>query len=333
VAGVASSNLRKRIEHIMRNASARRLTRRSKLLLTAASVVVIAMPVAVGALTAPRSRAQAVEGADAPRVEFEVASIKPNMSGPGPIMFGAHPGGRFTATNVTVRMLIQTAYRLQPSQVTGGPDWLNTDRFDIVAKGDDSDHDGSLGMTSTRPASRIQLMLRSLLADRFKLVVRTETRDLPIYALTLARSDGKPGPALHPSTVDCTTPRKEDAPDVLKLPMDPANPPPCGIRLGVGSMLLGGAGLSQLATTLSGVMDRTVVDRTQLSGAFDVRLTWTPDQATPKMAQKMAFAPAVDRDGPSIFTAVQEQLGLKLEPTSGPVEMLVIISAQPPTAN
>jgi uncharacterized protein (TIGR03435 family) len=275
-----------------------------------------------------------VDGTGVPRAEFEIASIKQNMSGGGgPISFASRPGGRFTATNITARMLIQTAYRLQSSQVTDGPDWIDTDRFDIVAKGDDGDHDGSLSPTSTRPPSRMQMMLRSLLADRFKLVVRMDTRDLPIYALTLAGSDGKPGPELHPSTVDCTTPGKESVRNVLKAPLDSVNPPPCGIRLGIGSVSLGGARLSQLATTLSGVLDRTVVDRTELPGAFDVRLTWTPDQATPGMAQTAKFAPGVDPDGPSIFTAVQEQLGLKLEPAKGPVEMLVILSAQPPTPN
>lgn len=115
------------------------------------------------------------------RAAFEVASVKPNTSGPGAFAIHVQPGGRFTATNVTVRALIQSAYGLQAVQITGGAGWLNTDRFDIVAKGDGGDQD------------RVPLMLRSLLADRFKLIVRTETREAPIYALAVAKSDGTLG--------------------------------------------------------------------------------------------------------------------------------------------
>jgi bla regulator protein blaR1 len=108
---------------------------------------------------------------------------------------------------------------------------------------------------------------------------------------------------------------------------------PCGIQTGLGSLTVDGATLAQLASALSGLLDRTVVDRTGLAGAFDAALKWTPDESTPGMAQKAKYVSAIDPNGPSIFTAVQEQLGLKLDPTRGPVDVLVVVSAQPPSPN
>jgi len=260
-------------------------------------------------------------GLAAQPLEFEVASIKPNRSGPGPLAINTLPGGRFTATNVTLRALIQNAYRVQASQITGGPSWLNTDRFDIVAKGDDADD-----------ANRMQQRLRTLLADRFKLVIRTETRDAPIYALTVARSDGRLGPALTRLDVDCGAETAKDAQNVVKSAA-PAAGTPCGIRLGMGTMTVGGATLAQVAASLSTILDRTVFDRSGISGTFAATLKYTPDQATPGLAQKAQYVPTIDPNGPSIFTAMQEQLGLKLEATKGPLDLLVVVSAQPPPAN
>jgi bla regulator protein BlaR1 len=336
VAGVASSNLRKRIERIMTNASTRQLTLRHKLLLATIAFAAVATPVAVGALT-PRLPGQSADAAVG-QAHFEVASVKVNKSGPGPVVLSTQLGGRFRASNVTLRMLVQTAYKVQASQIVDGPSWFNADRFDIVAKGDDSDHTNPLADDRPDRENRMQLMLRSLLADRFKLVVRTETRELPIYALILARPDGRLGEALHPSTVDCNAIADAGVKHVDKLPTDPGGMPPgamppCGIRIGVGSLAVGGSTLSQVATTLSGILDRTVVERTGLTGGFDATLKWTPDQATPAMMQKAAYVPSIDPNGPSIFTAVQEQLGLKLESTKGPVKILVIVRAEPPTEN
>jgi uncharacterized protein (TIGR03435 family) len=258
---------------------------------------------------------------DAARVEFEVASIKPNPSGPGPLAINTLPGGRFTATNVTLRALIQNAYRVQTVQISGGPSWINSDRFDIVAKGADQDD-----------ASRMQLRLRSLLADRFKLVIRTETREMPIYALTVARADGRLGSALHRLDVDCSADTAKDAQNIVKGAPAAAGTP-CGIRMGMGTMTVGGATLAQMAASLSSILDRTVVDRTALAGTFAAALTYTPDQATPGLAQKAQYVPSIDPNGPSIFTAMQEQLGLKLEPAKAPVDLLVVIGAEKPAAN
>jgi uncharacterized protein (TIGR03435 family) len=255
------------------------------------------------------------------RAEFEVSSVKPNTSGPGAFAINALPGGRFTATNVTVRALIQSAYGLQAVQITGGPGWLNTDRFDIVAKGEGGD------------PGRVPLMLRSLLADRFKLVVRAETRDAPIYALAVARSDGTLGADLHRAAVDCSADAAANAQNVVKAPPRQGSAAACGIRMGLGTLTVAGATLPQIAGSLSGILDRIVVDRTALAGTFTAALKWTPDQATPGMAQKAAFVPTIDPNGPSIFTAVREQLGLKLEATHGPLELLAIVSVERPTVD
>src|SRR5215470_16306950 len=156
------------------------------------------LPVAAAlfALAAPFAGAQAPQAPSA-QPSFEVASIKPNNSGDGRVMLGNQPG-RFTATNVTLRMLIRNAYQLQDFQISGGPGWLNSDHFDIVAKIDaavqeqiNASRGGGFGPAGGQGPSMLQLMLRSLLADRFKLAVHTETKESPVFALIVARSDGR----------------------------------------------------------------------------------------------------------------------------------------------
>jgi uncharacterized protein (TIGR03435 family) len=254
--------------------------------------------------------------------QFEVASVKRNASGEAKVSIHTQPGGRFVATNVPVRFLVQYAYGLQPSQMAGGPDWLNNDRFDIVATA--GADDGKV----TEPGSpgRMQLMVRALLAERFKLGVHTETRDLPIFALVLANKDGRLGPQLKQSALDCSSPGAAAA-----------DSPSCGIRIGrgPGTMVVGGAPLTQVANSLTTWVGRLVVDETGLTGDFDLTLNWTPDQLPQGFDKKIAaggLAP-VDPNGPSIFTAVQEQLGLKLDSRKSAVEVLVIDRAEHPTEN
>jgi uncharacterized protein (TIGR03435 family) len=151
----------------------------------AAAVIV---PAAFGVLEGPRLRAQAPQASAAGPV-FEVASIKPNNSGDGRVMMGIQPGGRFTATNVPLRLLIRNAYQLQDFQIVGAPGWIASERYDIVAKAEDGTPIETPTLDRTAP-SRVQLMLRALLAERFQLAVHNETRELPIFALVLARSDG-----------------------------------------------------------------------------------------------------------------------------------------------
>jgi uncharacterized protein (TIGR03435 family) len=313
---------------------------RDRVFRTAALLAALAIPLALGA-QAPQS--------SAPAPAFEVASIKPNNSSDGRVMLGNQPG-RFTATNVTLRMLIRNAYQLQDFQITGGPSWLNSDHFDIVAKIDPAVQEsinaarGGIGPAAAagQAPNPLQLMIRSLLADRFKLVVHNETKEQTIYALVLARSDGKLGPDLKKSEVDCaalTANARGRGPIPPPGPPQPGERMPCGIRIGPGNLSASGGSLAQFAQSLGMFVGRVVVDKSGLTGGYDINLTWTPDQ----MPQRAPGTPGdqpirvngvdIDPNGPSIFTAVQEQLGLKLDSQKGPVEMLVIDRAEKPIEN
>jgi uncharacterized protein (TIGR03435 family) len=282
-----------------------------------------------------RLRAQA-PSTDAANPAFEAATVKPNKAGPGAVRLLFQPGGRFVATNVTLKMLIGAAYGTpQPipdSQLSGGPKWLDTDRFDVVAKAAGDPAPGPNG-----PPPTMFLMLRTLLEERFQLKVHTETKELPIFALVLARSDGKLGPQMHSSATDCAalmaSMRARGGPPA---PPPPGERPPCGARMFPGTMSAGGMTMTQIVNGLARMpgVNRTVIDRTGLGGAFDFDLTWTPDQMPQRDPPPGAPPfPAIDPNGPSLFTALQEQLGLKLEPTKAPVSVLVIDRAEPPTEN
>jgi len=249
---------------------------------------------------------------------FEVASVKPNTSGDGRVLMTPQPGGRLNLVNVPLRLMIRYAYRVQDFQVVGGPDWLSTARFDVVAKaegGNPSQED-------------LQLMLRSLLADRFKLVVRPDTREMPTYSLVPARADGKTAAQLRKSDANCGPATAPGAPPA------PGQLPSCGSMLGFGNLKARGSTMAALASTLSTFAGRIVVDRTGLAGGYDVDLNWTPDQI-PRPAgggdqPVQVNGVTIDPNGPSLFTALQEQLGLKLESARGPVDVLVVERAEKP---
>src|SRR5215467_10492909 len=269
------------------------------------------------------------------QLSFEAASVKANNTG-GPFMLVFQPGGRFRATNVTLKMLIGAAYGtpqpLPDFQLVGGPKWMETDRFDVVAKASGDPPPGPNG-----PPPQMFLMIRSMLSDRFHLKVHYETREMPIYALVLARSDGKLGPKMTASTTDCAalmaSMRARGGPPALPAP---GERPPCGARMFPGNVSAGAMTMTQIVNGLARMpgLNRTVVDRTGLTGAYDFDLTFTPDQMPQARGDAPPGAPplpAIDPNGPSLFTALQEQLGLKLEPTRAPVNVLVIDNAEPPT--
>ena len=175
----------------------------------------------------------------------------------------------------------------------------------------------------------MMLAMRTLLADRFKLVVHHETRQLDMYALTKVKADGSLGPALKPASGDCS-------PAAFAArrggPPPPSGPPPtvCGMQQGPGRIRFGGFPLSLFATGISNRVGRAVVDRTGLTGNWDFELTYAAELA-PGALPPGAPPPPPDPDAPDLFTAVREQLGLKLDSTKGPVEVLVIDSVERPT--
>ncbi len=269
---------------------------------------------------------------------FEVASIKPNNSGDGRVMMQMQPG-QFRATNITLRLLIRNAYQLQDFQISGGPSWMASDHYDLIAKMPDGFQPPPGPPAPGSGPGPLQLMLRGLLAERFKLTVHNETKDSSIYALIVARSDGKLGPSLKKSETDCAAQfaagrgRGRGPMPPPPGPPQPGESIPCGIRIGPGALTMGGTPLSQFANSLGMFAGRIVLDRTGLAGNYDINLTWTPDQM-PRPAgdgpPPLINGVAVDPNGPSLFTAVQEQLGLKLDSQRGPVEMLVVDRAEKP---
>jgi uncharacterized protein (TIGR03435 family) len=297
-----------------------------------------AQTIGVATLNAQGPTAAAPAAVD-PTVTFDAAAVKANKSGDGRIMFGGPTPGRFNVTNAPLREIIRVAYQIQPFQLVGGPSWITTDRFDIVAKAPEGTP--MLGPPGSGSASPMLYMMRNLLAERFKLAMHNETRDMPIYALVLARSDGKLGPKIQPSTVDCAGLRGRGpgrgGPPGPPAPPAPGERPPCGMMMGPASVAAGGVSFTQLAALLSQRVGRVVVDKTGLSGLYEFNLDFTPEFPQGAPAGGPGGAPPLinggtfDPNGPSIYTALQEQLGLKLDSQRGPVEVLVIDRVEQPT--
>jgi bla regulator protein blaR1 len=262
-------------------------------------------------------------------VKFEVTSVKKS----GPPGQGMMPfrlqGGRFSMGQMTVGNLITLGYAIQRFQLVGGPAWMNSDRFDINAVSEDV----PLQPTPPGVPNRMQLLVRSLLKERFALVTHKETRELPLSYLVLAREDGKLGERLRPSTVDCRAlmaarGRGAGPPEPPKFD----EVPQCGMRGGLGKIMAGSIAMANFATMLGSMLNRPVYDRTNLTGNFDIQLDYTPDQM-PQIPPGVTLPPGLtlpSPDGPSLNTALHEQLGLKLEATRGPVEVLVVDSLEQP---
>jgi uncharacterized protein (TIGR03435 family) len=237
---------------------------------------------------------------------FEAASVKPSPSGTRFFSMNRLLGGRLRASGATLGDLLMQAYGLESFQVTGGPEWLNSARYDVSA-------------TTTADAvteNQRRQMIQSLLTDRFKVVLHRETKELPIYALTLTKGGSKLMRA-----------------DAGTCPDPPVLTNPCGgFRISNRSLMAGKkVTVAQLAGELSFLLGRSVVDQTGLAGIFDIHLEWTPD---PNLGRPVNDSePPPSGDGPTIFTAIQEQLGLKLESRKGPTEILVIDHAEKPSPN
>lgn len=281
---------------------------------------------------------------------FEVASVKPsnpNPSGPlGSIPLMLPPiGGRISATNMPLRLLIRMAYEVQDFQIVGGPSWQMSSKFDIVAKTED----GFKGSTKD-----VLPMMKTLLAERFGLQVHTETRELPTSALVIARSDKKLGPEIKPSTSDCSNAQAEaqkrleaftrGGPGALAsvLPR-PGETVPCSIgpvadpAAGGFGLRANGQPLSMLINLLTQATGRIVQDKTGLAGLYDWSLHFDREVLMRLVSQlginlpQAAIAAAAPSESPSLLTALEEQLGLKLVSERGPVVVLVVDNAALPS--
>jgi uncharacterized protein (TIGR03435 family) len=283
-------------------------------------------PVIVGLLLAVSSVPQII--AQTPAPTFDVASVKPNKSGEGGMRIMFQPGGRFVATNVTLKMLVHMSYGIQDFQITGGPAWIVSDRYDIEARGAGPDMGAMRNMTEEQRKAANDVrkqMIQALLADRFKLILHKESKEAPIYALVVAKS-GLKIKELPPEV----KPPPGDEPKGPPDKPDPNHPMRGGMRMGRGGLTGQGIKLSFLADALSDQVGRKVFDKTGLTGDYNFELKWTPDDS-PEHPGGDASSP--DANGPTIFTALQEQLGLKLDPQKGPVDLVVIDHAEKASEN
>jgi bla regulator protein blaR1 len=341
VSGVTGSDLKGRIEGIMLNNSGQPLSRSARWLLVIVATLTFVTPTVFGALGGGHVRAQAsiaqaptdaaaqaaTPANDATSV-FEVASIRVNKTGEWRVSGGFQSGGRYRVTNYPLRNLIAEAYlrpQINPDfLISGGPNWIDSDRFDIDAKATGEFPPGPDGPMAPR-----RVMLQKLLADRFGLRVHIEQSDRPIYAATMARTDRRPGPQLRSTTTNCAALFAGAAGN----PPDPQQVRACSPRIGPGFVAATGSPLAFVLNLLPRFVNRVVVDRTGLAGVFDIELKWTPAPGEWTAPPSPDTSPSASADGASLFSALQEQLGIKLESTRGPVEVLVIDRAERPTEN
>jgi len=299
----------------------------------------ITLPIARAVMTAAVWGLAVASAQVAETPTFAVASVKPhpgndrNASGPQ-----MRPGGSFSAINVPLTVLIRQAYGIQGQFLVGGPEWLNVDRFDVLARA---------GTTVSRDDERS--MLQAMLADRFKLAIHHERRETSIYALAVARSDGRLRSRLRPTSSECVAlmdaRARGDAPRVppTGLPSGlpkPGDHAPCGfMRMAPGVVTGSGLSVADFAMALtelpprSSGVDRIVQDRTGLNGRFDFDLEWTPDPTRNRASPNSTADGPTLSDFPGIFTAVQEQLGLKLESAKASFDFVVIDHVERPTAD
>jgi bla regulator protein blaR1 len=327
--GISGSDLKKRIVRIMAEHFAQKLSFGRRTLLIAIGMLALAGPVVFGLANTPRLRAQAQETSAGPLPTFEVASIKLDRSGTPFRFFRFSDPSRFTTRNIPAKGLIQFAYHVLPFQISGGPSWIESEGYDIEAKVDDSVVAELQKLPREQRMDQFRLMLRSLLGDRFKLNLNVQTKELPIYALVVAKS----GPKLTPTTVNPDLP-----------PSAQAQAPPQGpmIHMSPGRITARMMPMSALAEVLgleSELGGRLVIDQTGIQGKYDFTLEFAPERPEPLPGTAgappmgMKGPPPPDPNAPSIFTAIQQQLGLKLEPQKGPVEVLVIDHIEKPSEN
>jgi uncharacterized protein (TIGR03435 family) len=260
---------------------------------------------------------------------FEAASVKVNKDGGPGRRINRAPGGRFTAVNVPASLLITFAWQIQPYQLVDLPKWAGEEAYDIVAK-----IEGDPAPVQPPNPDHMMLATRTLLADRFKLKLHTETRQMDIYQLVMAKPGGSPGPALKPANDECGQMNAGRGGRQGPPPTRPDGTPViCGMIGRAGQLRFNGMPLSEFAKGLAGQVGRFVVDRTGLTGEWMFDLTYQARLPPNVQLPPGVEPPAVDPNVPDLFTAIQEQLGLKLESVKGPVEVMVVDSIDHPIAD
>ena len=272
-------------------------------------------------------RAQSTQPTTAPVPSFEVATVKPNRSGDPRTLIGG-PLGRFTTTGTTTKFLIAYAYDVKGFQVSGGPSWVDSERYDIDAKVPDSITQEALKLPFDQIKQQYLLMVQALLGDRFKLKLSYQTKELPVLALVVAKN----GPKIREATPGDTYPNGIKGPDGHAIGRT--------WRMARGELIGQGVSMESVGGVLSQYLGRTVLNQTGLKGDYDFTLQWTPDPDEGAMLKGPEDArsgtdnaPLPDSIGPAIFTAIQEQLGLKLESQKAPVQILVIDHVERPSEN
>jgi len=276
--------------------------------------------IATHSMAQPPSISSAVTSS---RVAFDITSVKKTPAGYlGPGLPHWSTGGRLTVRGTTLRQLVVGAYaKYSFENVVGGPAWISSTRFDIDAVLANP----KMGETDEQRRQA----LRTLLEDRFRLSMRHEFRDAPVYVLVKARKDGHLGPGLRVSRLSCADRSRTSATVEFARPSTPPKSntsPACGFSGSPGFLSAGDAPIEVLRAVLASNADRPIVDRTALTGKYDILLTYSPAQGF----QPTADVAASGQDGPLVFTAIQEQLGLRLEPTHAPVDFFVITQAEEP---
>ncbi len=328
VAGVGGADIRDRIEAILANRIGLRLTLSKRVLLAIAATVTLALPIVTGAIDAAAFAAGQLPGVTPggpqvdPETRFEVVSIKPFDASGGAMPRSETKGNRYASTGLPLWWLVAQAFRapLDRDRLVGLPEWIDTERYAIAATIPDG-----------VPVSVLPVLMTNLLKDRFRMVAHTETREMPVYNLVLARNDRRLGPSLTETSAECraamvallAAPQRGAAPPTA--PTASGACPPPGLNIGLLSQ--GGIEMAILAQGLTQLVSRPVIDRTGLTGYYDYTLKWMPE---PGLGPP---GPPVDPDAPNIFTAVQEQLGLTLESARGPVEVVVIDRLEKPTVD
>ena len=330
VAGVGGADLKARINAILANRIGLSLTLSKGIVLAAAAVVSLVVPIATGATDAALSAAQlpAAPGPPVdPETRFEVASIKP--SDPSAVPQMSMSPGRYNVAGVRVQGIISDALRVPSNRIIGLPDWSLKERYTIEAKAPE-------GTPSTDERAMF-VMLTNLLKDRFRMATHTETREMPVYNLVFARNDNRFGPAFKESSAECRAAFAARVEEVRRGARAAGRIGPSGcesVRINPGGTAsLSGVRMDMIAQILTPYAGRSVIDKTGLTSYYNVTLKWTPDVGNASVAPP-GLPPGtlpLDPDAPNLFTAVQEQLGLKLENGRAPLDVVVIDSVEHPT--